>query len=102
MRAILVPALLCGLFGCHGRCGQPHEEAVDTAFEVSGDVWRMDVEATSNETEACNRACEAWAGSDTGRFDVSACESHPTTDTGDSGAVNVTCSAVGVYSRKCE
>ena len=62
-----LPALLCGLLGCHGRCGQPTVDSVAPTFEVSGETWRADVEAASDEAEACAQACEHWAGSDTGR-----------------------------------
>lgn len=100
--AFTFPALVCGLLGCHGRCGEPTVDSVTPEFEVSGETWQADMAAASDEAEACARACEDWAGSDTGRFEVSACASQPTADTGDSGAVTVTCSAVGVYRYKCE
>lgn len=101
-RGIAIAFALSALPGCHGRCGEPTVDSVTPTFEVSGETWRADVAATSDGAEACAKACEDWAGSDTGRFEVSACASQPTADTGDSGAVAVTCAAVGVYRYKCE
>jgi hypothetical protein len=97
IRQIAVLVVLCSApFGCYGRCGKVEEVSIDTAFELPGDVWRADLDETTNDAGARSRACQEWAGSDTGRFEVSACEFAPTADTGDSGAVRVACTGTGV------